>query len=454
MSLATSQLSTSTSQSSTSTSQFSAGKQKIAIIGAGFTGLAAADDLVNQGHQVKIFETNDYPGGLAAGFKKDNWQWSVEHHYHHVFATDKHLQNWLGRLGLLDSLFYQDTQSYSFNHLGMVQLDSALSLLRYPHLSLLSKLRTGAVLAFLKLWPWGKFLEGWTAHRFLQMTMGQAAWQELWQPLFVAKFGQFASQVNAAWFWARIYARSKQLGYYRGGFLQLAQDVVEKLRAKGVDFCFKTSVTKVSKHDGGVRLNFLHQQPQTFDQVLMTGSSQQLLALTDSQLPHFYQESLQQHRTLAAMTMVLELDEPFFKEDFKDLYWLNINRTDWPFLGLVEHTNFIDSDYYNDCHLLYIGKYLSADDPFFTKNKQQVFQAYLPYLQELAQDIKEHVEDIHLFKAQAAQPVVGVNHSRRLPGLLTPLPGLTWASMQHIYPYDRGINYAVALGQEVAQTMV
>ena len=35
--------------------------------------------------------------------------------------------------------------------------------------------------------------------------------------------------------------------------------------------------------------------------------------------------------------------------------------------------------------------------------------------------------------------------------LKTPIPGLYWASMSHVYPWDRGTNYAVEIGHKVAQ---
>jgi hypothetical protein len=47
-----------------------------------------------------------------------------------------------------------------------------------------------------------------------------------------------------------------------------------------------------------------------------------------------------------------------------------------------------------------------------------------------------------------------VNHSEKIPPLETPLPGVYWASMSHVYPWDRGTNYAVELGRRVAKLMV
>jgi len=42
--------------------------------------------------------------------------------------------------------------------------------------------------------------------------------------------------------------------------------------------------------------------------------------------------------------------------------------------------------------------------------------------------------------------------SRRL-SLQTPLKGLYLASMSQVWPWDRGTNYAVEIGQQAAQTM-
>ena len=62
---------------------------RIAIIGAGFGGMAAAYDLKKAGHEITIYESADYVGGLASGFKEPHWDWFVEKFYHHWFQSDK-----------------------------------------------------------------------------------------------------------------------------------------------------------------------------------------------------------------------------------------------------------------------------------------------------------------------------------------------------------------------------
>ena len=79
---------------------------KVAVIGAGFGGMAAAYDLNNAGHEVTIFEAADYVGGLAAGFKEPHWSSSVEKFYHHWFASDRDMLNLIRELGWQDKLFF------------------------------------------------------------------------------------------------------------------------------------------------------------------------------------------------------------------------------------------------------------------------------------------------------------------------------------------------------------
>ncbi len=421
---------------------------KIAIIGAGFSGLAAAYQLVKTGHQVEVFESAPYPGGLASGFQETQWQWNLEKHYHHIFASDKDILNFFKELGLADLVFFQETRTANLHDGQIARLDSGLALLNYRQLSFVNRLRTGFGMAVFKLCPFGQVFEKFTAKELLIKLMGKQAWQVVWEPLFVGKFGELAGKINAAWFWARIYTRTKKLGYFKGGFGQAAWQVSHKLEDLGVKFYFSNSIQKIKEKNNQVLLDD-GQQTKFYDRILFTQ--------TFPALSKIYPEAktilTKKHQldslatSLAAQTLVLQLDQPFFKDQ---TYWLSINEKNWPFLAVVEHTNFVAKEHYDQQHLLYVGKYLPVEAPEFQFNKNQLLKLYQPYLAKLNPQFMEHVTKIWLFKENFAQPVVYKNHSRLVPDLkLT--EQVYWASMQHVYPFDRGVNFAVKLGVKVAK---
>lgn len=420
-------------------------QHKIAIIGAGFTGLAAAWELVNQGYEVEVFETNSYPGGLAAGQKDSAWSWSVEHHYHHIFKTDEAVISLIKEMGLVDKLFFSTVNTRSYYAGQAWSVDSPISLLKFSPLSFFSRLRVGLVVAAMKCLPNGQFLERFTAKDFLLKTMGKKAWEVLWEPLFVGKFGQHSDQINMAWFWARIATRSQQLGYYQGGFLQLAEDMMDKLKAKGVNFNLSTSVKKIIKDQQKIKLVLEKNKQLFFNQVLATVPSPIL-----AKMFRFNNKKISQLTGLAARTVLLELDQPFFIDE---TYWLSIHQTNWPFLAVVEHTNLAGTTNYGHKHLLYIGKYLDKNEAFYKLGLNQVLAEYTPYLNKLSPGWEKHVTRKWIFDAAFAQPLVYRNHSSLLPPLELVKNKVFWLSMQHVYPWDRGINYAVRFGRQITKIL-
>ena len=57
---------------------------KIAIVGAGFTGLSLAYYLSKEGRRVDIFEKSSHLGGLASGIKIGEVY--IDKFYHHIFC--------------------------------------------------------------------------------------------------------------------------------------------------------------------------------------------------------------------------------------------------------------------------------------------------------------------------------------------------------------------------------
>jgi protoporphyrinogen oxidase len=151
---------------------------------------------------------------------------------------------------------------------------------------------------------------------------------------------------------------------------------------------------------------------------------------------------------MGAVVMVIALKRRL-TENF---YWMQgMHKGEFPFLTLVEHTNFIEREHYGGDHLLYCGDYLPPDHEYFRLSQEALLERFLPALTRFNPDFRpDWVRKTWLHREPYAQPIVGLNHSRNIPPIATPLAGLYWASMSQVYPWDRGTNFAVELGQKAA----
>ncbi len=146
--------------------------------------------------------------------------------------------------------------------------------------------------------------------------------------------------------------------------------------------------------------------------------------------------------------MVLSLKKQLLKEG---TYWLNVNESNWPFVAVVEHDNYISKEHYGGESIVYLGSYLESTDQAYQKTAQELLSDYRPYLKKIDPNFDQNLIDVQVFKSDFAQPITFVNQSRFLPKFATSVPNLYWVSMQHVYPFDRGINHAIASGRKLAR---
>jgi protoporphyrinogen oxidase len=123
---------------------------KIAIVGAGIGGMAAAHDLRKAGHDVTIYEAASYVGGLAAGFKEPQWKSSVEQFYHHWFTSDADMFTFQRELGLYDKVRIYKPKTVSYFNGKFYPLDSPMAALKFPGYSFFGMVRFGLVTAYLR----------------------------------------------------------------------------------------------------------------------------------------------------------------------------------------------------------------------------------------------------------------------------------------------------------------
>jgi len=422
---------------------------KIAVIGAGYGGLSAAYDFARAGHKVIIYEANDRPGGLAIGFKEDDWDWSVEAYYHHWFASDQHMLGLIEELGFSDKVLFPRPFTVMPHNEKFYPFDSILQAMLFPGLGWgINKIRFGLVGLYLRLTNNWQVLEKTTVDAWMRKWAGNKVYETMWEPMMKGKFGAHYQDVNMAWMWARIHARTSKLGTYRGGFQAFADDFAAVLKKMGVEIRLSTPVEEIT----GDLLITSPRGSENFDKILVTTSPGLLSKLVPS-LPDSYQAGLTNLKSMGAIVLTLSLKYQLSKDGY---YWFNIPKDQgYPFLAVVEHTNYLSPEYFGGDHIIYCGDYRDANHHYFDMTKEQILGEFLPSLKRINPDFDPSwVKKSWLYRTKYAQPVPELNHSRNIPPLETPLPGLYFASMSQVYPWDRGTNFAVEIGRRAAALMM
>jgi protoporphyrinogen oxidase len=429
--------------------------RKIAVIGAGFAGLSAALDLIKAGHEVVVFEASGNPGGLASGFKEEHWDWSVERFYHHWFQSDAHLLGLIEELGWSDQVLFPKPVSVMYHKGKFYPFDSIKAALLYPGLGWgINKIRFGLVGLYLRFTKNWKPLEKVTTEQWMRSKAGNFVFESMWKPMLDGKFGEnWSDKVNMAWMWARLHVRTTRLGTFEGGFQRFADKFARKLTEDGVQIRYKQSVNKISKNPlGRLDVQTGDEQSEGFDQVLVT-LSPGLMAKLAPDLPQDYLGELLKLNHMGAVVMTLSLKHPLSPDGY---YWYNIpKQAGYPFLSLVEHTNFLKPEYFGGDHIIYIGDYLEKDHPNFSKSDQELLDEFLPQLKKINPKFEaDWVKKAWVSKTGYAQPIPLLDHSKNIPSLQTPIDGLWFASMSQVYPWDRGTNFAVEIGRRAAKLML
>jgi protoporphyrinogen oxidase len=438
----------------------------IAVIGAGVAGLTAAYELTKRGHHVIVFEASDKTGGLASGFKDERWEWSLERFYHHWFASDEAVIGLIEELGVRDRLFFLWPTTSLYHH-GLIypldspipwlkfipisQLHRAIRVLQFTPLPFVDRLRVGLATFYLTLTKDWRPLERITADEWMRRMVGERAYEVWWKPLLVGKFGDYYQDVNMAWMWARAYKRTARLGYFVGGFQAFSDTLTDCVQTQGAKIRLSTPIRTIELAPNGGLVVRATSGDEVFDRVIATVSPGLLARLVPA-LPPDYLEGLKKLKSMGAVVLILAL-----KHRLTDgHYWINLPKDEgFPFLALVEHTNYIDPQHYGGDHLVYCGDYLKPDHEYFSLSHEELLARFLPTLSRFNPDFNpDWVCKSWLFREKYAQPVPPVNHSRNIPDLATPIPGLYWASMSQVYPWDRGTNYAVEIGQKVARRAI
>jgi protoporphyrinogen oxidase len=426
-------------------------KLRVAVLGAGPMGLAAAYQAALDGRDVVVFEAADRIGGMAASF--DFGGMKIERYYHFHCITDRAFLELLRELGIESSLHWANTRMGYFYKGELFDWGSFFALLKFPDLNLIQKLRYG-LHAFVtsKSNHWQE-LDRIPAKQWIRSWVGENAYDVLWTKLFELKFHRYADQISAAWIWSRVrrLARSRDkymrelLGYLDGGSETLLDAMRDAIVERGGDIRLSTAATRVVVENGALKGVEAGARLERFDAVISTVPLPYVVAILKDALP---EEILERYRTVQYMGVVCVIAK--LAKRLSDKFWINVHDPEMDIPGLVEYTNLRPMEH----NIVFVPYYLPGDHPKY-REPDDVFRAKVrSYLQRVNRSLRdEDILDIRVHRYRYAQPICPVGFGQHLPDWKLPIKNLFVADTSFYYPEDRGISESIELARKMASAV-
>jgi protoporphyrinogen oxidase len=424
---------------------------RIVVLGAGPMGLAAAQRAVTLGHEVDLIEADRKVGGMAAHF--DFSGTSIERFYHFVCKSDAPTFALMNELGIAEKMRWVDTSMAYYTHGKVHKWGDPISLLMYPHLTLIEKFRTG--LQMFLTTKSGNFdrIEHLTSRQWIERGSGKSVYNKLWKRLQELKFYEFADEVSASWIATRIKRIGnsrksifqEQLGYIDGGSETLVEAVAEDIRRQGGRIHLQTPAERVIVDHG--RVNAVRANGGAFaaDAVISTVPIPLVNRLIPD-LPQDWQDKYAAIRNIGVVCLLFKL-----RRSITPHFWLNIVADDMDIPGLIEFSNLRPIGQ----TIVYVPYYMPITQPKWTWTDQKFIDEAFAYIKRINPKIgDEDLIDAKVGRLRHAQPICEPNFADKLPPVQTPIIGLQIADTCYYYPEDRGVAESIRLGRRMAEDAV
>lgn len=432
-------------------------KFDVVIVGAGFTGLTAAYVLSKRGHKVRVIEADSTAGGLAGTFQFTDGV-KLEKFYHHWFNNDVYVPELVKELGMEGDVITLPTRTGMYFNGRMWKLSTPMDLLRFTALSFIDRIRLGIlVLQVRRIKDW-RTIEHLSIREWLESLCGKSVYRVVWEPLITSKFSIYAEAVNAVWMWKKLVLRGstrndkggEELAYFKGGFGRLAEAMITAIKSAGGEVSFGVNVMGARSEGNKLLALQTNSGEVTGRQFLFTPAFPIIANIFEGVADTSWLASMRRVRYLGNMCLVLRL-----KHSLSDTYWLNVNDPGFPFVGVIEHTNFDLPENYKGSHIAFLSRYLAVEDPVWSYSDEQYVEFALVHLKRMFPKMERSwLLDHRVWRAEFAQPVTERNYSQYVPGRETPFVNGSISTMAQIYPEDRGTNYAIREGRAVAEHLM
>ncbi len=429
--------------------------QRWAIVGGGILGMTLAHRLVQAGHLVTLFESAPELGGLASAWQLDDLIW--DRYYHVTLLSDLNTRSLLRSLDLEQDMRWVETKTGVYAGGKLYSVSNAIEFLKFPPLGFIDKVRLGLTILYAaRIRNWRR-LEKIPVTTWLRRWSGERTFETFWLPLLRAKLGDNYQKASAAFIWstiARLYAarrtglKKEMFGYLPGGYARLLQDYTELLMAERVELLTRCRVSQV-QHMGDLQVTYSTPnspiQVRTFDQVVITAASPIAAQLCPDLLPDEVGR-LQgiQYQGIVCASVVL-------RQPLSAYYVTNITDSHFPFTGVIEMTALVDPQEFGGRSLVYLPKYLPAEDPALHQPEAEVKQQFIAGLMRMYPHLQP--SDILDFQVSRVKYVVAIstlNYSQHLPPMHTSVPGLHIVNSAHILNGTLNVNETLQLAEDTA----
>ena len=414
-------------------------------------GLTAAYRAAKNGHEVHVIEAAPEPGGMAGHF--DFGGISLERFYHFICRTDYPTFELMQELGITDKLRWCSTTMGFFNEGKLHPWGDPISLLRFPSIGLIDKLRYG-LFAFVcvrrNTWP---ALEHESAKDWIIRWCGPSIYERFWRPLFQHKFYEYADNISASWIWTRIrrIGRSRksllqeELGFMEGGSITLVNALLEGIRGYGGQVHLGQAAKQVTVQDGHVTGVQTPSQHNPADAVICTLPTPIVAALVPS-LPEDWKRKYQAIHNIGVICVILKLSHSVTPH-----FWVNVSEPDFDIPGIIEFSNLRR---FGDQTIVYVPYYMPVTNEKFSWSDENLLSEALACLHRINPSVTEQsVIATKVARLRYGQPICEPGFQAKIPPVQTPIVGLQIADTCYYYPEDRGIAESIRLGSSMANSL-
>jgi protoporphyrinogen oxidase len=452
---------------------------RVGVIGAGVAGLVCAYRLTAAGAEVDVYERWPGLGGQAATIDVGDGL-RIERYYHYLFTSDRFMIELFDELGIGDDIEPHRSDTAIVADGRVWPFNGALDLLRFRPLPPLNRLRMGLALVRMQLGRKDvRAYEGETARAWIERHMGRPAWEKVWGPLMRGKFGERAGEISMAWIWDKATrrrniregeARQEVFLHPKRSFEPLFEELERRISVHGGRVLIDRPAARLLRDNGKLaivpgksdswRAGLDPRQfepdgpPERYDAVVACVPNDVFVELLDpalaAEVGREYLGRLESIEYFTALDLLLELERPFTEH-----FWVNVADRRSPFVGVIEHSNFVGIENTGGRVFSHVTNYLPRGHELLSLGPDELLDRYEPGLRLVNPDFdRSSIRNRWLFREPAGQPIVTVGYRDRIPPRQTPVPGLQLVNTTQIYPEDRGTNYAVRDGDAAARDLL